>query len=426
MAFIEGGILIAGLLMLVLLALGVPVFAALGLGTILFLNFGGTLQPTLITDGLFSGLDNFALIAVPLFIFTGDAVTEAGIAKDLLDFAETLVGGFKTGIGSATIIGCGFFATISGSSSSDAAAIGRMTIPRLEKLGYTRSYASAMIASGASTGVLIPPSITYIVAGIALGLPASTLFKVAFIPGFIILFGMVIVNMITNRVRNYEEGTRFGRPREIVRATWDAKFGLAIPIIILGGIYGGIFTPTEAAAVAVAVGLIFGGYIGSIKFSDYPKMLERSSLVNAMVAPIIAIGIVMSQVFARIGLPDLIAGVITGFSSNFYVITTLMVIVFLGAGTLMDITPNVIIFGPLFGPIALEMGIDPYHFTVFFMTALAVGFITPPVGLNLYVLSGISDEPVLDISRDAVPFMISMLILVLLIAWFPQLYMWVL
>ena len=419
------GIGIAGIVMLLLLALGVPVFAALGLGTILFLTSDPTLAPTLIADGLFSGLDNFALIAVPLFIFTGDAVTEAGIAEDLLDFAEKIVGGFRTGVGSATILGCGFFATISGSSSSDAAAIGRMTIPRLEKLGYSRSYASAMIASGASTGVLIPPSITYIVAGIALGLPASRLFKVAFLPGLMILFGMIVVNVIMNRRKDYEQGTRFGSPGEIVKSMWVAKFGLAIPFIILGGIYSGVFTPTEAAAVAVAVGLLVGGYVGTIKFADYPGMLERSALVNAMVAPVIAVGIVMSQVFARIGLPDLVAGAITSFSSNFFIITTLMVLVFLAAGTIMDITPNVIILGPLFGPIAANIGIDPYHFTVFFMTALAVGFITPPVGLNLYVLAGISDEPILDISRDAVPFMISMLALVLILAWFPQLFMWV-
>lgn len=427
MVAIELGIGVATVIMLLLLALGVPVFAALGLGTILFLSTGDTaISPGIITDGLFSGIDNFALIAVPLFIFTGDAITEAGIAEDLLDFAETIVGGFRTGIGSATILGCGFFATISGSSSSDAAAIGRMTIPRLEKLGYTRSYASAMIASGASTGVLIPPSITYIVAGIALGLPASTLFKVAFIPGVIILLGMIVVNAIMNRVNNYEQGASFGSPQEIIQASWDAKFGLTIPIIILGGIYSGIFTPTEAAAVAVAVGLFFGGYVGSIMFADYPKMLERSALVNAMVAPVIAVGIVMSQVFARIGLPQLMAGAITGFSSNFYIVTTLMVALFVLAGTIMDITPNVIIFGPLFAPIADNMGINPFHFTIFFMTALAIGFITPPVGLNLYVLAGISDEPVLDISRDAVPFMLSMLFLVLILAWFPGLYMWVL
>lgn len=412
--------------MLVLLIVGVPVFAALGVGAILLLETKATLAPTLITDGLFSGLDNFALIAVPLFIFTGDAVAEAGIAEDLLDLAETLVGGLQTGVGSATLLGCGFFATISGSSSSDAAALGRMAIPRLERLGYSRSFASAMIASGASTGVLIPPSITYIVAGISLGLPASTLFLVAFIPGTMVLLGIIGVNALVNRRRGYEAGGSSSSLKQMLKATWDARFGLTIPFIILGGIYSGVFTPTEAAAVASVVALLFGKYIGDMSYADYPAMLERSALINAMVAPIIAIGIVMSQVFGRLGLPQLLADGVTSFSGNIYVVTTLMVVIFLLAGTIIDITPNVIILGPLFAPVAENIGINPFHFAVFFMTALAVGFITPPVGLNLYVLAGISDEPILDISRDAVPFMIGMLLIVLSLAWFPQLYLWVL
>lgn len=412
--------------MLVLLIVGVPVFAALGVGAILLLETKATLAPTLITDGLFSGLDNFALIAVPLFIFTGDAVAEAGIAEDLLDLAETLVGGLQTGVGSATLLGCGFFATISGSSSSDAAALGRMAIPRLERLGYSRSFASAMIASGASTGVLIPPSITYIVAGISLGLPASTLFLVAFIPGTMVLLGIIGVNALVNRRRGYESGGSSSSLKQMLKATWDARFGLTIPFIILGGIYSGVFTPTEAAAVASVVALLFGKYIGDMSYADYPAMLERSALINAMVAPIIAIGIVMSQVFGRLGLPQLLADGVTSFSGNIYVVTTLMVVIFLLAGTIIDITPNVIILGPLFAPVAGNIGINPFHFAVFFMTALAVGFITPPVGLNLYVLAGISDEPILDISRDAVPFMIGMLLIVLSLAWFPQLYLWVL
>ena len=415
----------AALLMIVLLALGVPVFVAIGLASIIFLNTTSGLSPGLITDGLFSGLDSFALIAVPLFIFTGDAVSEAGIAEDLLDFAEVIVGGFRSGVGTATILGCGFFATISGSSSSDAAAIGRMTVPRLQELGYSRSYASAMVASGASTGVLIPPSITYIVAGIALGISASKLFTVALIPGIMILLGMVAVNVIVNRWRGYEHGTRFGRPKEIIQAAYNAKFGIAIPVIILGGIYSGIFTPTEAAAVAVAVSLIVGSYTGAMSFGDYPMMLKRSALVNAMVAPVIGVGIVLSQVFAQIGIPETVAAFVTGFSSNVFIVTTLMVLVFLAAGTIMDITPNIIILGPLFAPIAGNIGIDPLHFVVFFMTALAVGFITPPVGLNLYVLAGITDEPVIDISRDAIPYMVSMLLIVLILAWFPSLFMWV-
>lgn len=422
---LEISIGLAILIFVVLIGLGVPVFVSMGLSSVAFLNTSATMSPGIITDGLFSGIDEFALIAVPLFIFTGDAVFEAGIANELLDFVETIVGGLKSGLGTATILGCGFFATISGSNASDAAAIGRVTLKRLENVGYSRSYASAMIASGASTGVLIPPSITYIIAGLVLGVPASTLFAVAFIPGFTVLFAMVAVNVIVNRRKDYESGTRFGTPSEILRAGWDAKFGILIPVIILGGIYSGVFTPTEAAAVAVGVALVIGGAIDTIDLKDYPAMLERSALVNAMVAPIIAVGVVLSQVLAGIGLPQTIAASISAISSNFIVVTLLMVAVFLVAGAIMEITPNIIILGPLFLPIAEQIGMNTFHFTVFFMTALGVGFITPPIGLNLYVLAGISDEPILDIARDAVPYMLSMLLVVLLLAWFPGFYMWV-
>lgn len=409
----------------VLIALGVPVFVAMGLSSVAFLNTTARLSPGLITDGLFTGIDSFALIAVPLFIFTGDAVFEAGIADDLLDFTETVVGGFRTGLGTATILGCGFFAMISGSNASDAAAIGRVTLQRLENVGYTRSYASAMVASGASTGILIPPSITYIIAGIVLGIPASTLFAVAFIPGVAILVGIILTNVVMNWQRGYEQGGEFGSPGEIARASWEAKFGLLIPVIILGGIYAGVFTPTEAAAVAVGVALVIGGAIGTIGLADYPGMLERSALVNAMVSPIIAVGIVLSQVLASIGLPRLLASTVSSVSNNVIVITVLMVAVFLVAGAIMEITPNIIILGPLFLPIAEQIGMNPFHFTVFFMTALGVGFITPPIGLNLYVLAGISDEPIMKIARNAVPFMVAMLVITFLIALVPDLYMWV-
>jgi tripartite ATP-independent transporter DctM subunit len=422
---VEISIGLALLIFVVLLALGVPVFVSMGLSSVAFLNTTTRLPPGLITDGLFTGLDSFALIAVPLFIFTGDAVFEAGIADDLLDFTETVVGGFRTGLGTATILGCGFFAMISGSNASDAAAIGRVTLGRLEEVGYTRSYASAMIASGASTGILIPPSITYIIAGIILGVPASTLFAVAFIPGLAILVGIMLTNVVMNRVRGYEHGAEFGSPREIGRAGWEAKFGLLIPVIILGGIYSGVFTPTESAAVAVGVALVIGGTLDTIGLRDYPEMLERSGLVNAMVSPIIAVGIVLSQVLSSIGLPGLVAETIAGISSNVVVVTLLMVFVFLIAGAVMEITPNIIILGPLFLPIAEAIGMNTFHFTVFFMTALGVGFITPPIGLNLYVLAGISDEPIMKIAKHATPYMVAMLAITLLIALVPGFFMWV-
>jgi tripartite ATP-independent transporter DctM subunit len=413
------------LIFAVLLVLGVPVFAAMGLGSIAFIALGGgTLQMTLFADTLFSSLNSFALIAVPLFIFTGDAIFEVGVAKELLDFVESMVSSLRTGFGSATLLGCGLFATISGSNASDAAAIGRITLGRLGETGYSRSYSAALVASGGSTGVLIPPSISYIIAGVTLGISASTLFLAAFIPGTTILVGMIVVNVFVNRSKGYESGGQFQGFRTIARAGWEAKFGLMVPVIILGGIYSGVFTPTEAAAVAVGVTLLIGLLYSSISLGAFPKMFERSALLNGIISPNIAVGIVFSQVLAGLGIPAQVADAVGGASQSFYLITLLMIAVFIIAGAIVEITPNIIILGPLFLPLATEVGMDPIHYVVVLVSALGVGFITPPVGLNLYVLSGISGESVLDVARSAVPFMVSMLVIVIVLAWFPGLFMW--
>ncbi|MFB6096209.1 MAG: TRAP transporter large permease [Haloferacaceae archaeon] len=410
----------------VLLALGVPVFVSMGLSSVAFLTLSDTMNTFVFTNAMFTGLNEFALIAVPLFIVTGDAIFEAGMADELLDFVETLVGGLQTGFGSATILGCGLFATISGANTADAATIGRIALDRLEEIGYPRDYAAAMIAGGASTGVLIPPSISYIVAGIMLGIPSSTLFLAAFVPGTLILLGLAATNVLMNRRHSYEAGeSDFLGLRAVGAAGWRAKYALLVPVVLLGGIYAGVFTPTEAAAVAIGVTVLISGLRGRLSIGDLPVVFERSALVNAIVSPNIATGIVFSQVLAGVGVPTALANALLGTSQDFYVVTALMLLFFLAAGAVMEITPNIIILGPLFLPIATRVGMSPVHFTVFFISALGVGFITPPIGINLYVLSGVSGESVHDIARRAVPFTLGMLLTVLVIGWFPELYMWI-
>lgn len=421
------GIALPVVLFVALLALGVPVFAVLGAASIAFLAFSEPLPITLFSHGLFGNLNSFALIAVPLYIFTGDSIIEAGIGDDLLDFIETLVGGLRSGFGSATLLGCGFFATISGSNVADAAAIGRITLDRLRELGYPRNYSAAMIASGASTGVLIPPSISYIIAGTILGISVTELFLAAFIPGFFILFGMIVTNIVLNRRRGHEDGGDggFAGVGAVASAGWQAKYGLLIPVIILGGIYAGIFTPTEAAAVAIAATLLIGIAINTLSLGSFPAMLERSALVNGIISPNIATGLVLSQVLAGLGLPSQLANAFLGTAQGFYLVVFLMLVFFIVAGALVEITPNIIILGPLFLPIATGIGMDPTHFAIFFISALGVGFITPPIGINLYVLSAISDVPVLEVARKAAPYAVVMFALVLIIGWFPGFFMWV-
>jgi tripartite ATP-independent transporter DctM subunit len=413
------------LLIVVLLLLGIPVFVAFGLGTLLMAETTNALPMQIFSVTLFESLNTFALIAVPLFILTGDIVVESGFSKRLLDFVESLVGGLRTGLGTATIGGCGLFATISGSNAADAAALGRIMINRLDDIGYPRSYAASMIASGASTGILIPPSISYILVGIVLGISSATLFKAAFVPGVLIIVGLAVVNVALNWSHGYE--TNRGRAfsiRGVLTEAWDAKFGLMIPFIILGGIYAGVFTPTEAAAVAVIATVLLGIPAGELELADFPGMFERSTLVNGYVAPILAVATVLSRILTIEGIPQQIVTQVTSISSNFYVITLIIMGILLVAGAVMETTPNIVILAPLLLPVGQEIGMDPIHFTVYFITCLGIGFITPPIGLNLYVLSGVSGEPVTKIARAGALFLVSMILVALLIGWIPAITMW--
>lgn len=418
---VQSGVIIGVLLIVLLLALGVPIFVSFGIGVISMVQITGVLPVQIISLTLFESLNTFALIAVPLFILTGDSIVESGFSRDLLNFVESLVGGLKSGVGTAAISGCGLFATISGSNAADAAALGRIMIDRLENLGYPRAYGASMIASGASTGILIPPSISYILVGTVLGISSATLFQAAFVPGVLIIGGLLIVNLVINHYYNYEssKGTKFSLSHTL-KMTWNAKFGLLIPFIILGGIYAGVTTPTEAAVIAVIATIIFGIPVGDLKITDFPKMFERSTLINGYVAPILAVATLLSRILATENIPSQIVESITSISTNFYVVIVLIMGILLIAGAIMETTPNIVVLAPLLLPVGEEIGMDPIHFTVFFITCLGIGFVTPPIGLNLYVLSGVSGESVTKIARAGFAFLISMIIVALMIGWIPQ------
>jgi tripartite ATP-independent transporter DctM subunit len=408
------------LLIVVLLALGVPVLFSIGLGVIVLLQVTGSFDLLFFGNNLYSGLDQFALIAIPLFILTGDAVVESGTSEKLIEFADKVVGGFKSGVGSATILGCGLFASISGSNAADAAAIGRISHGSLKEYGYPGDYAGALIASGATTGILIPPSIAYILIGVTIGISASKLFLAAVIPGVLILLGILLTNVIINSRRDYEHGHEFASPAEIAKAAWQAREGLLIPIIILGGIYSGVFTPTESAAVAVAVTIAIGVLQRTITLDDYQMLFERSAVVNGTISPIIAVALALSQSLNSVGLPQLIVDLFASSTGSFYVAVLMMFVVLLVAGAVMETTPNILLLAPLLFPVAQEIGMSSVHFAVFLNSALGVGFITPPFGMNLYVMSGVTDESVLPIAKQIVPFLAVLMGLVLLIGFVPE------
>ncbi len=410
--------------MVVLIALGVSIFAAMGLSLALAVHLTGIVPMSFVGDSMFEGLRAFVLLAIPLFILTGDIIVVSGLSTDLMEFADSIVGGFRSGVGSATVMGCGLFASITGSNASDAAAIARISYDDLQDYGYPSPYACALIASGASTGILIPPSIVYIVAGIILGVSASSLFLAAFIPGVLILLGVLVTNIVMNRRRGYESGHAFGSPREMIAATWEAKLALATPIIILGGIYSGIFTPTESAAVAVLVVLVFTLPRGDLSIADFPDMFDRSAAINGTIAPIIAVALLFGDLLSVYRVPGAIVDLLIGTAQNEIQIILTMFIIFTVAGAIMETGPNILILGPLLLPTAEAIGMPPIHYTVFMVSVLGVGFITPPFGLNLFVMSGITGESVDKIAKEAIPFVIVLLTIALGIAFFPEIYMW--
>jgi len=404
-----------------LLFLAVPFWVALGLGTIVLLLLTGAMPLSLLGEALFQGVDSFALIAIPLFVLTGDVMVRSGLAYKLLNFAEATTGSLRSGFGTSTVLGCGFFACISGSDAADAAAIGRITMTRLVDLGYPKPYACALVASGACTGILIPPSIAYIIIGLVLGISSSTLFVAALIPGLLVLAGVVLTNVVINRINGYENSRQRFSLVLWFRALNDAKWALSIPAIILGGIYSGIFTPTESAAVAVATALLVGMVQGNIKLKDFPSMLETSARVNGVILPIIGIAMLFAQALTILDVPQDFVRALTSVTSSPTVLILVMLVIFIIAGMFMETTPNIVILAPLLHPVAKEIGMDQIHFCVFMITSLGLGFITPPMGLNLFVMSGLTGVPIMAIARRAVPFVMTMIGISILVGFVPWL-----
>ncbi len=410
--------------MVVFIFLGVRIWVVLGLGSLAMLLTTDVLPPSLLGEALFDGVDSFALIAVPLFILTGDIMVRTGLSNKLLDVAEATMGWQRAGLGTSTILGCGFFACISGSDAADAAAIGRITIGRLVEKGYPKPYACALVAAGSCTGILIPPSISYIIIGLVLGISASTLFLAAAIPGVLILISVMATNLIVNRIQGYENSKTGFSGRRWLKAVYEGRFALAIPFVILGGIYTGIFTPTESAAVAVVVTFVIGFAQKTVTLRSLPKMLETSTKVNGVIVPIIAMSLPLAQTLASLEVPQYFVYTMTSLTENRYLIMLVMLLILVIAGCVMETTPNIVILAPLLLPLAREIGMDDIHFCIFMITSLGIGFITPPLGLNLFVVSGVSGESVLPIARRAVGFAIAMLAVAVLLMLIPALSLW--
>jgi tripartite ATP-independent transporter DctM subunit len=410
------------LLFVVLVALAVPVWAAIGSAAILMLVWSGALPLSLVGEKLFSGIDFFALTAVPLFILTGDVLVRTGLSRKFLDVAEALTQFAKGGFGSATVLVCGMFAAISGSDAAGAAAVGRRTIDRRGESGYPRPYACALVAAGACTGILIPPSIAYIIIGLVLGISASSLYLAALIPGIAILLSILATNIIMNRLKGWEGGGNismseyFSRLGKALKSGW---YAFLVPGIIFYGIFSGRLTPTEAGATAVVVTIIMGFVLRTLSLSDFPAMLVSSAKVNGVILPIIAFSAPLAEALAIIGVPQGFVAAATSVRDEPLVLILMMVGILIAAGCVMETTPNIVILAPILKPLADDIGMNEIQFCIMMITALGVGFITPPLGLNLFVVAGITGESILKIAYRAIPFVLFMLIVTLFIAYVP-------
>jgi C4-dicarboxylate transporter DctM subunit len=403
-----------------LFLLGVPIFLVIGLwvtGVSLVIDF--TLANIGVT--LFEGLNFFGLLSLPLFILTGDLIAAAGIARRLADFAHACLSWMRGGLGLATIGSCGLFAAISGSNSATTATIGGIMHPLLEKDGYDSRFAAATAAAGGTVGIIIPPSIIFIVYGFLMNLSISDLFVAGILPGMLMVIAMQLVCWWMCRKHGWGSVTPLQMGR-VLRTARGAYLGFFAIFIVIFGIYSGIFSPTEAAAITVGFCLVAGLMVTrEIKWRALPDVLLRSGQLTGMLAPMIAISIVMQQVFALLGAAQTVQNFIAWFGSGDTIVLLVCMAIVLAAGTILESLPVTVIFAPILAPIAVAAGVDPVHFSVIFLVGAAIGFITPPFGLNLFVASGVTGIPYSKLVRFALMYMAGLTLSWLIIAFVPWL-----
>jgi len=402
-----------------LFILGVPIFLVISLwvvGVSLVIDF--TLANIGVT--LYEGLSFYGLLALPLFILTGDLINAAGIAKRLSDFAYACLGWLRGGLGMAALGACGLFAAISGSNSATTATIGGIMHPEMTKGKYEEKFAAATVAAGGTVGIIIPPSIIFIVYGFMMNLPIGDLFIAGLIPGVLMVIAMQLVCYWICRKNGWGIIQKF-EVKRAVKAGGKAWLGFLAIGIVLWGIYSGAFSPTEAAGITTGFCLLAGVLITrEIKLSALPNILMRSGQITGMLAPLIAVSIVMQQVLSLLGAKEFITEMIS-YLGGYYPILFACLLLVLLAGTVLESLPNTIILAPILAPIAASIGVDPIHFAVLFLIGDAIGFITPPYGLNLYVASSMTGIPYLRLVKSTLPYLYALLAVWALVAFTPQL-----
>jgi C4-dicarboxylate transporter DctM subunit len=404
---------------LLLTALGVPVAFSLCLSTAGVLFFFMDKPLVIVSQMMYSGIDSFSFMAVPFFMLAGAFMSAGGVTKRLVSFSQSLVGAFTGGLAQTVSVAGMFFAAISGSSAATTAALGSTMIAELEKKGYDREWATGIVASSGTVGIVIPPSITMVVYGAIADTSIGDLFVGGFIPGIMMGVSMMMVSVYLAKKRGLAAEGTFSF-RAAVKSFIDSFFALMTPVIIIGGIYGGIFTPTEAAAVAAVYGILVGLFVyKELKLKDFPQIIFQAVIGTTVIMFLVGAATVFGWLITNLQIPHQVAAFVVSVTSSPLMFLMAMNILLLIAGTLVTASAAVVILTPIFLPVAKTLGIDPLFFGVLMVVNLAIGCITPPVGLDLFVASAISKVPIERVVKACLPYLWALLVVLFILTIFP-------
>ncbi|MBN1851541.1 MAG: TRAP transporter large permease [Pirellulales bacterium] len=409
-----------------MLLLKVPIAIAIGAAALLaVVSLGDVPANYIVAQRMSKGIASFSLLAIPFFVLAGLLMGEGGMARRLINFASALVGQFRGGLSYVSTITCMMFGTISGSATAAVSSVGGMMIPEMVHKGYSREYSVAVTTTAATTGLVIPPSNIMIVFAVVAGdISVASMFMAGIIPGIIIGLAIMAVCWLMRKRHGFESGGRIAW-KKMVEATTGSFLSLGLVVVVLQGILSGWFSPTEAAAIAVLYAFIVTVFIyREIKFSDLPRILLKTSITTAVVFLLIGTSQAMSWVMAYLNLPQSASAVLLSVSENPLAILAMMNLMLLCVGTFMDMTPAVLIFTPIFLPVAQDLGMHPVHFGIMMIVNLCIGLCTPPVGTCLFLGCGVGKTSIAAVTRPMIPFFFAMFVALVLITYIPALSMW--
>lgn len=405
---------------IIILSTGASIGVGLGLSSAIVLYAVQDMPLVVVVQRMFTSVDSFSFMAVPFFMLAGAFMSEGGVTRRIVDFSMALVGSLAGGLALVVAVAGMFFAALSGSSAATTAAIGAAMIDEMEKRGYPRSFASAVVASGGTVGIVIPPSITMVVYGSIANTSIAELFMAGFLPGIIMGVVMCLTSWIISKKKGYRGEGHFSLVR-MLRTTRECFWALMMPVIILGGIYCGIFTPTEAAAVAAVYGGLVGFFIyRELHFKELTRTLLNAAYNTTMIMFVVGAANLFGWILTNAQVPHMLAESFATLTSSPLVFLMLVNLLLLFIGTLINASAAIVILTPILLPVALGLGIDPVFFGVLMVINLAIGCITPPVGLDLFVVSSIAGVSIDQVTVKVLPYLASLLIALLVFTWFPD------